>query len=435
MNKLTKNNKRATVIIGSGFGDEGKGLMTDRAAAPFGDDCLVARFNGGAQAGHTVQLSNGLRHVHSHFGSGTLTGAGTFLSKYFVSNPLLYHREMTELKSKGVPAPTVFADDRGLVTTPYDMLLNQFAEQARGLQKHGSCGIGFGETIERCLLPQFSTTIADLADTGKLVALVEAIRHEWVPVRLNKLGIKTLTPGQQNILNGQDLRDNFIESATQFFSRIRLARPDILQTVSHTIFEGAQGLLLDQDFGWFPHVTRSNTGLKNAVQLAEEAGVDCLDVIYATRAYATRHGAGPLPHELPHAPYEGVYDATNVRNPYQDTLRFGWLDLDLLNKAVENDFNRYAINPKMSISRHLAVTCLDQLDDQVTFVNNERLCQSNIDDFIAQASRVADGGQIYLSAGPTRETITERCFKKNEILTAGFCKYKEDSVRINNTGL
>ncbi len=409
MNRLKKN-KSATVVIGSGFGDEGKGLMTDQAAAPFGADCMVARFNGGAQAGHTVVLPDGTRHVHSHLGSGTLAGAATFLSRHFVSNPLLYHREIAELKAKRIVNPVVFADERGLVTTPYDMLLNQFAEQARGRRKHGSCGIGFGETVERCLAPRFATLIADLSNPKKLRTVLDDIRNDWVPERLHKLGINALSAEQREILDAEDLRENFIEAAVRFFEEIRLSPPGILRAASHTVLEGAQGLLLDQDGGWFPHVTRSNTGLRNAVQLAEEAGIERLEVIYMTRAYATRHGAGPLPHELPAAPYAGIRDATNVENPFQDALRFGWLDLDLLGKSIENDFGRFAINPRMNFSRLLTVTCLDQLDRNVTFVSGGKICESNVDDFLMQASSAARAEGLYLGSGPTRETI--------------FCKFK-----------
>ncbi len=157
----------ALVIIGSNFGDEGKGLLTDWAAAPFGNDCIVARFNGGVQAGHTVVLPDGRRHIHSHFGSGTLAGAATFLGQHFVSNPLLFFRETAALEKLRIELPLVYADERGLVSTPFDMLINQIVEAARGSRKHGSCGLGFGETIERCLIPRYVTRIADLADSGK----------------------------------------------------------------------------------------------------------------------------------------------------------------------------------------------------------------------------------------------------------------------------
>jgi adenylosuccinate synthase len=399
--------KSATVIIGAGFGDEGKGLLTDWAAAPFGADGLVVRFNGGAQAGHTVVLPDGTRHVHSHLGSGALAGAATFLSRFFVSNPLLFEREIAELEKKGASSPVVLADPSGLVTTPYDMLINQFAEQARGSKKHGSCGVGFGETIERGLRPDLSTTVASLADRKALSQKLDKICREWAPRRLAALGITALSDEQRAILNAAELKNNFLESAAAFVERVRPASRGILQTAAHLVFEGAQGLLLDQDIGWFPHVTRSNTGLKNVIELAAESGIRELEAIYATRCYATRHGAGPLPHELPAPPFKGIRDETNIHNPYQGDLRFGWLDLDLLARTIDLDLANLRPAAATGIKRRLAITCLDQLDAaRVAFVSRGQLCRAGIDDFILRASRAVNVRKTYLSSGPTRETMS-----------------------------
>lgn len=399
--------KSATAIVGAGFGDEGKGLLTDFHAAPFGADCIVARFNGGAQAGHTVVTPGGRRHVFSHFGSGTLSGAATFLSRHFVSNPLLFSREKIELANLGVTVSAVFADGRGLVTTPYDMLANQFAETARGSGKHGSCGIGFGETIERNLTERFRIEISDLSDAAKLRTKLDDIRQSWTPARLNKLNVLKLTGEQAGLLNEDRLRDDFIEAAIEFYEGIQSARPEILTTRTKIVFEGAQGLLLDQDYGWFPHVTRSNTGLKNAVETAVEAGINRLECVYATRAYATRHGAGPLPHELPDKPFANIKDATNIANPHQDNLRFGWLDLDMLGAAIRHDMKRYSHGANFKITNKLAVTCLDQLDARTSFVSKGKLCEATANDFVIAAARAVNVNEVLMSRGQTRETITK----------------------------
>jgi adenylosuccinate synthase len=408
-------NESVTVIIGAGFGDEGKGLLTDFHAAPFGEDCIVARFNGGAQAGHTVVTPDGRRHVFSHFGSGTLSGAATFLNKHFVSNPLLFRRETVELAKLGIETPAVFVDERGLVTTPYDMLANQFAEIARGSGKHGSCGIGFGETIERGLNERFRIRISELPDVARLRTKLDDIRHNWTPARLNELNVLKLTGEQADLLAADQLRDDFIEAAVEFYENIRLARPQALTTHAKIVFEGAQGLLLDQDYGWFPHVTRSHTGLKNAVETAVEAGIKQLDCVYATRAYATRHGAGPLPHELPDKPFANVIDATNIANPHQDNLRFGWLDLDLLGAAIRHDMKRYTPAAILKITKKLAVTCLDQLDAQRTsFVRRGKLGETAANDFLIAAARAVNVDEVLVSSGETRETITKMTLSRRD---------------------
>ena len=399
--------KSAVVIVGANFGDEGKGLLTDFHAARFGENCIVVRFNGGAQAGHTVVTPDGRRHVHSHFGSGTLTGAPTFLSRHFVSHPLLFRREAIELEKLGIHSPGVFADERGLVTTPYDMLINQWVEAARGSKKHGSCGVGFGETIERNSDERFAIRVYDLANADALRMKLDAIRQNWTPARLRKLNVPALSQQQKDLLAADKLRDDFIEASAEFHARIRVARPDILKS-SHVVFEGAQGLLLDEDYGWFPHVTRSSTGLKNAVQIAAEAGIDSLDCVYATRAYATRHGAGHLPHELPAKPYVGVEDTTNIHNPHQDSLRFGWLDFDLLNSKINADFERCQSATDIKITRQLAVTCLDQLNEPAFYIHENHLRETTIDNFSAAAARAVNITEFYTSRGQTRETIKKK---------------------------
>lgn len=405
---LKLSGKSATVIVGAGFGDEGKGLLTDFHAAPFGTDCIVTRFNGGAQAGHTVVTPDGRRHIFSHLSSGTLTGAATFLSRHFVSNPLLFSREKIELERNfGIQTPAVFADERGPVTTPYDMLANQFAETARGSGKHGSCGIGFGETIERNLTERFRIQISDLSDAVKLRTKLDDIRQNWTPARLNRLNVLKLTGEQADLLGEDRLRDDFVEAAIEFYEGIQSARPEILTTRTKIVFEGAQGLLLDQDYGWFPHVTRSNTGLKNAVETAVEAGINRLECVYATRAYATRHGAGPLPHELPDKPFAHIKDATNIANPHQDNLRFGWLDLDTLGAAIRHDMKHYSPHANFKITKKLAVTCLDQLDERTSFVHKGKLCKATANDFVIAVAKAVNVNEVFASRGQTRETITK----------------------------
>src|SRR6266566_4843827 len=102
--------------------------MVDYLTSRLGGNKVVVRFNGGAQAGHTV-IANGKRHVFSHFGSGTLAGADTFFAKHFVCNPILYWKELRQLYDLGIK-PTVVIDPRCYITTPYDMLINQLVEDA-----------------------------------------------------------------------------------------------------------------------------------------------------------------------------------------------------------------------------------------------------------------------------------------------------------------
>ena len=350
----------AQVIIGAQFGDEGKGRMTAAYAAAVGDDGMVVRFNGGAQAGHTVVAPDGRRHVFSHIGSGAFAGTPTFLSRFFVSHPLLFLKEWEILAALGVQ-PTVYVDPDSPVTTPYDMLINQIIEQERGAARHGSCGVGFGETLERCLTPDDALTVGDLADSAALPARLEAIRRNYAPARLARLGFPTAAVQHRNLLQSDAILEHFCTDVRRFLDRVTVSDATAAIQGRSLLFEGAQGLWLDQDRGYFPHVTRSHTGLHNVLILAKEWGLRQLAVTYVTRAYLTRHGAGPLPHELPDLPYPDIDDPTNRPNAYQGSLRFAWLDLDLLQQAITADLSDAGAYPGLLVEPRLAITCLDQI--------------------------------------------------------------------------
>lgn len=396
--------KTARVVIGAQFGDEGKGRVTDHYAAEVGRNGIVIRFNGGAQAGHTVVTPDGLRHVFSHVGSGALAGVATFLSRFFVSNPILFLKEMAILATKGVE-PTIYVDPQSPVTTPYDMMINQIVERERGGDRHGSCGVGFGETIERNLTPARALTVADLADRSGLTAKLNLIRRDYAPARLARLGFAAAFARNADLFLSDAILERFVEDAGRFLQAITVADARAATRGRHLLFEGAQGLLLDQDRGFFPHVTRSNTGLRNVLALAEELDLKQLEVTYATRAYLTRHGAGPLPRELPEKPYPGVTDATNVPNAYQGALRFGWLDLDVLRHAIAEDLADAGRLPGLSIKARLAITCLDQIgDDKVTYYSSGLRRQASIEAFVAAVSRDVGASDVLLGFGADRES-------------------------------
>ncbi len=398
----------AKAVIGANYGDEGKGLMTDYHIAPAGKDGIVVRFNGGAQAGHTVTTPGGLRHVFSHFGSGTLAGAATYLSRHFVCHPSLFLKEADVLAAAGVALPPVFVDERAPVSTLYDILLNQVVERHRGAGRHGSCGMGFGETIERNLDPAFALSVGDLRQgSAYLLNRLAAIRADYVPRRLAALGIPMLDSQAAEWLASDEALQRYVHAAMTFRRATQCARPEVLRDSAQVVFEGAQGLLLDQDRGAFPYVTRSHTGIRNALDVAGEAGIGTLDITYVTRAYLTRHGAGPLAGELPGAPYPGIEDRTNVPNEFQGRLRFAHLDLDVLERTIRADFADAAACPGIAATLSLAVGCLDQVGPAVTYVEDG---EAKTAAPAALADRLAgrlDARALYTAWGPCRETVAK----------------------------
>lgn len=385
--------RTAQVVIGAAWGDEGKGLVTDAYAY---NETLVVRFNGGAQAGHTVVAPDGRHHIFHHIGSGSFRGAKTYLSRYFLSNPLLFLAEMEDLKSLGV-TPQVLADPLGLVTTPYDMMLNQMIEESRGNARHGSCGLGINETVTRHETSGIpSLRVGDLSKPGFVENTLQDIRKFWVHRRLAALELEPDTAWRARLENDAVL-EAFADMARLYVGTVTVADDGICSHNGSVLFEGAQGLLLDERHRWFPHVTRSRTGLTNVEILAREAGIEALDVTYVTRAYATRHGAGPFPREVAGLHYD---DRTNVPNVWQQTLRFGLLDLDLLTETIREDLGHAAL----PVQHSLAITCLDQVGDRVQFWLDETLHWASPEGF-AKTAWEKIGGNSLASYGPTRATF------------------------------
>ena len=392
--------RRATVVIGGAMGDEGKGLLTDYYAS-HGKKPIVVRFSGGANAGHTVVLPNGRRHVFSHFGAGMFSGAATHLSKYFVVNPLLWRKEARELQWLGEWSRTSI-DGHAMLSTPYDMLINQFAETSRGGKRHGSVGVGINETVHRCSIPFWHTPAAYIGKHFLKPALLD-IRDGYVFQRLDELGIK-LTQQQFELIMSEALIDDFIAAADEMAAHTFFSGSEILHNHETIIFEGSQGLLLDEKHEFFPHVTRARTGLTNATTIAKEIGLTDLDVTYVTRAYTTRHGSGPLPHEDPGLRYR---DDTNQPNEWQGTLRFAPLDAVLLGKTIMADMHASSFP---NIHTTLAVTHLDQVAAAPVqyCIGADGFCErGSWQELVRACKHAAHIDHAITSFGPTRNDVSE----------------------------
>jgi adenylosuccinate synthase len=390
--------KKACVVIGAGYGDEGKGLMTDFLS---NDRTMVVRFNGGAQAGHTVVTPDGRRHVFGHFGAGTFRGASTFLSKHFVVNPMLFFKELTKLGKVLSAPPAVYVDREAIVTTPYDIMLNQAVEQKRGASRHGSCGVGFGETIERSQgAEDFVIRMKDLLDSAVAVEKLQQIKTNYIPRRLHALKLK---PASLPYLDDDDIIVHYMKEVKAMLTFVTLVDNDIMLSADNLVFEGAQGLAIDMTRGVFPYVTRSNCGIKNVLDLATDVGIDHLDVSYMSRAYTTRHGAGPLPDEVKSLRFANVEDKTNIYNDYQHGLRFAPINVDKLQTRIMDDIID-SFGSGVSLHPRLGITCVDQLIDKQAELRisgrlHQNLSHEEFLDLLTQSIGLKDH---FYSAGPTR---------------------------------
>jgi adenylosuccinate synthase len=339
---------KLSVVIGAGFGDEGKGRTVSYLCAQ-AERNLVVRFNGGQQAAHTVAY-NGHRHIFSQFGSGTFQGAPTFISDLCCVYPKTLVNEYNALNK--VIKPLLYIAPNTPITTPFDVHMNR--RDHRDLAR-GTCGLGTGTTFQR-EADHYHLHFMDLYYPKVVEMKMKAIQ-EYYGLPEDEALIKDIDAFYKAI---DFMNDNYIGEGAPVF-----------EDFDQIVFEGAQGLLLDQTIGFFPNVTRSNTGSKNVVQLIQDLGLtyDEYETIYVTRAYSTRHGNGPMSDERNLALINNEVE-TNVSNKYQGSFRTGLLDLDLLHYAKQKDLLAYEhIIPEAKIS--LMVTCLDQLNE-IRVIDNGR---------------------------------------------------------------
>ena len=349
----------AYLLVDLGFGDAGKGLVTDFLVRRLGGG-VVVRYNGGAQAGHNVVTPEGRHHTFSQFGAGTFVkGVKTYLSRHVVIHPtaLLVEGDLLQQKGVGEVYSRLRISEEALVITPFHQAANRIREIARGKARHGSCGVGVGETVEDALAsPKTALRAADLTRSHALRQKLQAIREQKYQ-QIHPLCSRTSDP-----LLAQELeifvRDEVLENWLASIERIKrlelVASDEILkqwmEETEHVIFEGAQGVLLDAEAGFHPYTTWSNCTTHNAEELLRALlpGTTVYR-IGISRCYMVRHGPGPLPTETQALP--PLISEHNQFNPWQGAVRYGWFDAILA---------RYALQVTGGVD-FLAVTHLDLL--------------------------------------------------------------------------
>lgn len=352
------------VVIGANLGDEGKGLVTDYftyQAFTAKENCIIVLSNGGSQRGHTVTLPSGERHVFRHFGSGSFLGAYTYLPKYYIVNPMNWVEEFGHLIGRRTLLHPLFINKDCPLTTPYDMIANQIIEESRGDRRHGSCGVGIWETILRN-----GITVGEMAakSDDEKTDYLKFIRDEYFTNRISSKGIKP-SKDWESIINSKSLISNYIYDFNLMIMNSIFTNDSILNQFDTIIFENGQGLLLDQNREiqtYERHTTPSNTGLKNPAEMIKKMAEDVdVEVCYVSRSYMTRHGVGRFDTECDIGKFNNKinFDYTNQIHPFQGKLRYGYLDVQNLEKRVWNDFKDYSM-PDWKIS--FFFTHLNEID-------------------------------------------------------------------------
>lgn len=333
-----------TIVVDLSFGDAGKGTVVDWLCATRPVHAVV-RFNGGAQAGHNVVTADGRHHTFAQFGSGTLhAGVRTFLSRFMVVDPLALAVEADHLAELGVDDvwSRLDIDGAALLATPYHRAANQAREQARGRDRHGSCGMGVGEAMAYALAdpaqaPRVRDTRSPAVLRRKLTTLRDRLTDEFGP------------------LGGPPVPD-CVAAFTAFAAKVSIVEGAValarLLDRGGCVFEGAQGVLLDEWHGLHPYTTWSTTTFANAEALLAGAGrAGQATRLGVLRAYTTRHGAGPLVTEDATLTADLV-DPHNTTGPWQGAFRVGHFD------AVAH---RYAVRACGGVDA-IALTHLDVVD-------------------------------------------------------------------------
>lgn len=367
--------KKIEIVVGLGFGDEGKGLVTDYLSAKT-KSSLIVRFNGGGQAGHTVVTPDGRRHVFSNFGAGCFNNMPTYWSKYCTFSPPAFMNELQALKNLGL-TPVVFLDNLSPVITHYDVLYNRLLEKARGNKCHGSVGAGFGTTISRHAYTPFKFHARELCMPGLVKFRLQVIRdYYWRKANEDKL-----FEFDEYDHHGEDVK--FMETCAILFNgdidnELELVNEHKLfqkRNWDNIVFEGAQGILLDMDHGFFPHVTHSYTTSRNAMAIIDRNfnRENPVSMNYVSRIYHTRHGAGPLFYEDQDLYLQGIDAETNTCNEYQGNFRVAPLNLDLLKYALDCDANYCK-----GAAKNVVLTCTNQIPGMIPYVSNNRLYRGTL---------------------------------------------------------
>lgn len=327
--------KKAQIIIGLGFGDEGKGITTDFLAR-HNPQSVVIRFSGGQQAAHTVMIED-KKHVHSSFASGALRGLPSYFTEHCTIHPVFMLNEQKELQEKKGNTE-LHIHPLAKVTTPFDVWQNR--TNTRNLE-HGTCGKGVGATMKRNESP-YKLFAADLiAPREMLVEKLKGIAYYYGFADENEI---------------REYLKDFLEAIDKIDWNID--DYSYLKLFDNLIFEGSQGVLLDMDHGIFPHVTYAHTTSKNACEVCRFLNIEDIEMFYVTRCYATRHGNGWMSNEKEMS-LRNNEEETCTFNEYQKELRLGTLDYDVLNYALKLD-GAYSCTTR----KNLVVTCLDQTDEK-----------------------------------------------------------------------
>jgi len=366
---------QCVVVVGAQWGDEGKGKIVD-VLAERAD--LVVRYQGGANAGHTVDTGAGEFVLHQ-IPSGIIQGAVCIVGNGVVLDPETFFTELDALGSRGVRTEQrLYVSDRAHLTLPYHKLLDRARERRDQI---GTTGRGIGPTYED-KYGRRGLRVGDLRNLARARGIV-CQRVEAANQMLELLGSPERADAAEHVALLERLGPPLLPITVDAGRAVYEA----LQRGECVLLEGAQGALLDVDHGTYPYVTSSNTTAGGAA-VGAGIGPTAIDaVLGVVKAYTTRVGNGPLPTEAEPALAErvrelgGEFGATTGR-----PRRCGWFDAVVV---------RYAV--RVNGLTGLAVTKLDVLDSfrEIPVGVGYRLDGEVVDSMPADVERIERVEPIY----------------------------------------
>jgi adenylosuccinate synthase len=316
---------KADILLGLQWGDEGKGKIVDVLTPKYD---VIARFQGGPNAGHTLEF-NGIKHVLHTIPSGIFHDTTVnVIGNGVVIDPVILKREIDALRKLGVDVKKrLLVSRRAHLILPTHCLLDKASEAAKGKEKIGSTLKGIGPTY--------------MDKTGRNGIRVGDIELPDFREKYNKLVAK-----HRELLRFMDADTDPTELEAPWFEGIETLREltridsehfvnDMLRNGKTVLAEGAQGSMLDIDFGTYPFVTSSNTMAAGACTGLGIAPSRIGNVIGIFKAYCTRVGSGPFPTELLEETGERMrQEGREFGSTTGRPRRCGWLDLPALRYAI-----------------------------------------------------------------------------------------------------
>lgn len=399
--KECREKRRIIAVIGKNYGDEGKGLVT-ASLCSFYAHPLIIKHNGGAQAGHTVEdEKEGKRFIHHQIGSGAEYGADTLFSESYHPDLFQLSKEVEDFEKLFGFLPKIFAEKNVTITTIDDVLINMALETKRGDKRHGSCGMGIDECVQRNSAG-YAIRLCDIMGKShrEIFDLLKKLRQIYTTFRIKKLEIDNTNPYFE-MLNDENVLTNFAEIISKNIDLLRIvdADTDWLKSYDGIIFETGQGLLLDCDYlKNAPHLTSSKTGLSEPLKFLAKRNLELNEAIYVTRPYVTRHGAGPLPGEFKKEEFPNIQvDLTNEPNEWQGHIRYAYHESieEFIEPVLKDILYNEELLDGREIKPSLAVTHLDETegliyfsDQNISFEELVRILSARFDVFYYSDNRM-----------------------------------------------